>query len=151
MAASPSSSPEAGATPLTADREVVLFANEAFYSAFRGRDMAAMAALWAERAPVAVIHPGWQALTGRDRVLASWRTILEGPNPPDITCHGATAHLCGEVAYVLCYERVGGGVLVATNIFAREGRVWRMVHHQAGPTAATEPPPETDTASDAVH
>ena len=151
MAASPSSSPEAGATPLTADREAVLFANEAFYSAFRGRDLAAMAALWAERAPVAVIHPGWQALTGRERVLASWRTILEGPNPPDITCHGATAHLCGEVAYVLCYERVGGGVLVATNIFAREGRVWRMVHHQAGPTAATEPPPETETASDAVH
>lgn len=136
---------------LTADREAVLFANEAFYAAFRGGDMAAMAELWAERAPVAVIHPGWQALTGRERVMRSWRAILEGPNRPDITCHDASAHLCGEVAYVLCYERVGGGILVATNIFVREDGAWRMVHHQAGPTSVTELPSETDTSSDAVH
>ena len=136
---------------MSADREAVLFSNEAFYCAFRDRDMGAMEELWAEVAPIAVIHPGWQALTGRRQVLESWQAILEGPNPPEITCHGASAHVCGDVAYVLCYERVGGGFLVATNIFAREGSTWRMVHHQAGPTSITELPDESDTASDAVH
>tara|TARA_B100001123_G_C14820333_1_gene831926 strand:- start:175 stop:585 length:411 start_codon:yes stop_codon:yes gene_type:complete len=136
---------------MSADREAVLFSNEAFYSAFRGRDMGAMEELWAEVAPVAVIHPGWQALTGRQQVIESWQAILEGPNSPEITCHGASAHVCGDVAYVLCYERVGDEFLVATNIFAREGSAWRMVHHQAGPTSITELPDESDSASDAVH
>ncbi len=110
-----------------------------------------MEELWAEVATVAVIPPGWQALTGRQEVLESWQAILEGPNSPEITCHGASAHVCGDVAYVLCYERVGDAFLVPTNIFAREGSAWRMVHHQAGPTAITELPDESDSASDAVH
>ncbi len=136
---------------MTANREAVLFANDAFYSAFAERDMAAMEALWSTEAPVAVIHPGWQALTGRDEVMESWQAILEGPNPPEITCHGASAHVCGDLAYVLCYEQVGGGFLVATNLFVREGGAWRMIHHQAGPTSLTELPEEEDPASAAVH
>ena len=95
---------------MTANREAVLFANDAFYSAFAER--AAMEALWATEAPVAVIHPGWQALIGRDEVMESWQAILEGPNPPEITCHGASAHVCADLAYVLCHEQVGGGFLV---------------------------------------
>ena len=136
---------------MTADREAALFANDAFYNAFAKRNMAAMEELWALEAPVAVIHPGWQAVTGREDVMESWQAILEGPNPPDITCHGASAHLCGDFAYVLCYERVGGGFLVATNLFVREHGAWRMVHHQAGPTSITELPEEEDSASPAVH
>ena len=92
-----------------------------------------------------------QALTGRDEVMESWQAILEGPNPPEITCHGASAHVCGDLAYVLCYEQVGGGFLVATNLFVREGGAWRMIHHQAGPTSLTELPEEEDPASAAVH
>ena len=46
------------------DEEAVLAANEAFYRAFAARDFAAMDALWAAEAPVACIHPGWDALVG---------------------------------------------------------------------------------------
>jgi hypothetical protein len=41
-----------------ADREQVLFANEAFYRAFADRDIDAMDALWARGEPVLCIHPG---------------------------------------------------------------------------------------------
>ena len=136
---------------MTAEREAILFANDAFYGAFAQGDLAAMEALWASAAPVAVIHPGWQALTGRKHVMESWRAILEGPSLPEITCHGARAHICGDVAYVLCYERVGGGFLVATNLFTREDGAWRMIHHQAGPTSITELPEDDDPVSGAVH
>ncbi len=113
----------------------VLEANEAFYRAFADRDPAAMAALWAERHPVACIHPGWDVLAGRLEVLASWRGILESPDAPSISCSLAEAHLLGDTAFVTCHEIVSGGRLAATNVFVRESGAWRIVHHQATPIA----------------
>ena len=112
----------------------VLFANEAFYEAFADRDARAMGAIWAQRAPVACIHPGWPPLTGRDTVLESWRRILDNPAAPQIRCHDAVVYLQGEAAFVICYEEIEGQFLAATNVFVREGEAWRMVHHTAGPT-----------------
>ena len=122
------------------EHAAVLFANDAFYVAFAARDTDAMDAVWARRAPITCIHPGWHPLSGRDAVLDSWHAILGGPNPPEIACVEPTAHVHGETAVVLCYEAVSGGFLVATNVFVREDGDWRMVHHQAGP--ASGPPPE---------
>ncbi|SMF71414.1 Ketosteroid isomerase homolog [Tistlia consotensis] len=114
----------------------VLFANEAFYLAFRNRDSEAMEALWAEGATVACIHPGWQAVVGREAVLESWRAILGGQHAPVVRLRGARATLTGEVGIVLCYEEIEGSdsLLVATNLFLREDGAWRLIHHQAGPT-----------------
>lgn len=116
-------------------RDAVLFANEAFYRAFADRDFASMDGLWSREAPVACIHPGWGALTSRREVLESWRRILANESSPKIACRGARAFLYGETALVICYEEIGDSVLVATNAFRREGRAWKMIHHQAGPTA----------------
>ena len=113
------------------DERAVLAANKAFYDAFAARDVATMDALWARRAPVTCVHPGWQALRGRDAVLASWRGILLGPSPPDIECADATAHLLGDTAFVICTERLPGAELVATNVFVREDGAWRLVQHHA--------------------
>ncbi len=117
------------------DADAVLTANQTFYRAFSDGDMDAMDALWSSAAPVACSHPGWAVLTGRDTVMDSWRTILDSPGRPYISCRGAEAHDLGGAAYVTCYEDVGAGVLAATNIFVHEDGAWRMVHHQAGPTA----------------
>ena len=131
---------------MAADEEAALAANAAFYEAFAAADIAAMEVLWARRAAVACIHPGWGLLAGRAEVLESWRRIFDG-SPPDIICHNAQAFLLGESAYVVCLEIMPEGVLIATNIFVREDGRWRMVHHQAGPTAErpniVAPPPGT--------
>lgn len=116
----------------------VLAANHAFYDAFRREDLRAMDALWARRAPVACVHPGWEALVGREAVMRSWRGILAGGAPP-LRCEGARAMVLGEAAYVLCVERIGAAALVATNVFVREDGAWRLVHHQAGPLARGGP------------
>ena len=133
-----------------AQSEAVLFANEAFYRAFADGGLAAMDAVWATDAPVACIHPGWNVLKGREAVMASWRAILENPNRPDISSVGGAANVLGDTAFVTCYESVGEGYLVATNIFIREAGAWKMAHHQAGPT----PPPRleaSDGGAPAVH
>ena len=124
------------------EREAVLFANEAFYLAIANRDTAAMEQLWAEAVRVACLHPGWDALVGRGEVLDSWRRILSHDAAPKIICRQPEVLIHGEVAIVVCYEDIEGQLLVATNVFRRDGRSWRMVHHQAGPTAARLPPEE---------
>jgi hypothetical protein len=91
--------------------------------------------LWARKSSVTCIHPGWAPIQSRAGVIKSFRRILESPSAPRITCVEPRAHLLGDTAYVLCFERFAGSRLAATNIFVREEGAWRMVHHQAGPVA----------------
>lgn len=114
------------------DQQALLFANAAFYAAFAARDLNAMAAIWSTQAPISCIHPGWVAVVGREAVMASWQAILGNPAAPRITCHNATARSFEALGYVLCYEVLQGGILVATNIFVRELKTWKMLHHHAG-------------------
>lgn len=115
----------------------ILAANQAFYEAFAAEDSERMDALWARRAPVTCVHPGWPALVGRVRVMASFRAILENGAPP-VRAQNPSVQELGEVAYVVCDERIGRGRLVATNVFVREDDEWRLVHHHAGQVADGE-------------
>ena len=126
------------------DDEQVLAANAAFYRTFAAKDAEAMAALWALRAPVACIHPGWHLLHGRDAVLASWRGILSGPGAPAISCADAVAHVLGETAFVVCIEHIPGVELIATNVFVREDGAWKIVHHHASALAGPGTEPESE-------
>lgn len=121
------------------DETALLFANEAFYTAFTDRDMAAMADLWAKDQPIGCIHPGWPPLFGREAVLDSWERILANPAAPEVETAGAEAVCWGDVGIVVCYEKVDDTYLVATNTFVREGKTWKLAYHQAGPV--TTPPP----------
>jgi ketosteroid isomerase-like protein len=114
------------------DQDAVLAANLEFYRAFAARDLTAMDALWARRAPVACLHPGWTALKGRDAIIESWAGILSNPDAPRVACFDEHAFLYGDVALVLCEEELEGGTLAASNFFVREDGVWRIAHHQAG-------------------
>lgn len=126
---------------MSSERTSILAANAAFYSAIAKGDYRAMELLWARLRPVACIHPGWSAITGRNQVMASWRTILT--RPPAIKCSDPKVFPLGEAAMVLCREIIGQTVLAATNIFVREAETWKLIHHQAGPTpeVAEEAPP----------
>lgn len=121
------------------DETALLDANQAFYRAFATRDAEQMAAIWAKAAPVCCIHPGWPPLTGRDAVLEGWRRILQNPAQPPVEMVSPKVTLWGDVALVTCFERVEGQYLIASNVFVREGKGWKLSHHQAGPVAT--PPP----------
>jgi ketosteroid isomerase-like protein len=116
--------------------EAVLEANEAFYRAFNAKDPAAMDDAWAAEHDVACIHPGWNALLGREDVLASWHNILTNPNQPRIVIGGAQVVFTSDTAIVLCREFVAGSPLIATNVFVTEAGVWKLIHHQSGGVAA---------------
>ena len=116
--------------------QAVLEANDAFYRAFNQKDFEAMDRLWAQRVPVACIHPGWNILRGREAVMQSWQAILGNPGQARIVNGGSEAHLVDDFAYVTCRELVAGSPLAATNLFVIEDGEWRMVHHHSSPVAA---------------
>ena len=115
------------------DVDAVLKANLDFYRAFNGRDINSMEGLWSTTAPVLCIHPGWNALAGREAVIESWRAILANPEAPGVMVHDDRAFLYADLAIVQCEEELETGLLVATNMFIREGGAWKMIHHQASP------------------
>jgi ketosteroid isomerase-like protein len=128
---------------MSSEEIAVLDANSAFYRAFARRDLPAMEDLWARAEPVACVHPGWAPLRGREAVMASWASLLAG-EAPAISCAAASARVAGDVAWVLCRERIPGAPPVAaTNVFVRERGAWRICHHHAGLVAQErdEPPP----------
>jgi ketosteroid isomerase-like protein len=129
--------------------EQVRETNAAFYRAFRERDFEAMDAIWARSNAVACLHPGMDVIVGRDKVMRSWRGILSHENAPRLAESRVEVHLVGDGAFVTCLEGVVGDrpALIATNVFVREGDVWRMVHHHAAPLSVsvdTEPTGEPD-------
>ena len=121
------------------DVQSALFANEAFYLAFTQKDVDAMDALWAKDSDLVCVHPGWDILTDREEIMASWQQILRNPQQPGMDFHQARPHGFANMVVVTCYEQLPGGVCVATNGFVEEGGTVRMVLHQAGPCAH---PPE---------
>lgn len=124
---------------LSPPEEAVLAANRGFYAAFRGRDPSVMDRIWARVSPVACVHPGWNAIHGRDAVLASFRAILRSATAPDIRASEEQVLFLGETAMVTCTERIGDAELVATNVFHFEEGAWKLVHHHASPTARERP------------
>ncbi len=128
-----------GMPPPAFAEDAVLGANQAFYDAFNSRDPVAMDALWSRDSPVICIHPGWNPLTTREEIAASWAAILDNPDTPHVACEDPQAVMHGDFALVVCYERVGGALLACVNGFRLEEGVWRMVLHQAGPVGE-EPP-----------
>lgn len=120
---------------VTQREDEVRASNDEFYRAFRERDLEAMEAIWARRAPVALMHPGMDVIVGRVEVMRSWRGILAHEGAPRLQCARVQVHVLGDTAYVTCLEGTAGDrpALIATNVFTREDGLWRMVHHQAAP------------------
>jgi hypothetical protein len=125
------------------ERDALLFANEAFYLAFREGDVEIMIGMWADDEAITCIHPGWNPLIGSDAVLSSWESILTGSARPDVWCRSPSPSIFGQTGVVVCFEEIDDEYLVATNVFVRQKGGWRLVHHQAGPAgAAPEETPE---------
>jgi ketosteroid isomerase-like protein len=136
-------------TGILNDRDSLRWANERFYHALEGFDLAAMDALWVQEPWVQCIHPGWEALVGWPAVRQSFEEIFASTRWLRVTPTAAREVLIGDLAIVSCAENItlGGGddvglaVAHATNIFRRTPSGWRMVHHHASaaPVRVTQP------------
>ncbi len=105
----------------------------AFYDALNRADVEALMALWAEDDEIVCVHPGGLRLIGHAAIRASWSTILEhgGLHLLPSQLH-ETHNLMSSVHTVIEGTTAASGEpahLVATNVYAKTPRGWRIVLH----------------------
>jgi ketosteroid isomerase-like protein len=119
-------------------------AQAAFYAAFNALDHAAMMQVWSTRRDVVCIHPGRLPLLGLSAIESSWRSIMAAAAYIRITVHDHESWQRDDMFGCVVTERIrtaasgeneSDGVVVATNLFRREGGDWRMILHHGAPCA----------------
>lgn len=124
-------------------------AEQAFYKAFEGADLAGMMAVWAEEEDIVCVHPGGARHTGVVEVRESWRQIFaQGPRLR-FRLVGNRVFAGRMLSIHSVYEHVAiagdprpANPVLATNIYLLTDRGWRMLIHHASALAAEAMPPE---------
>ena len=137
------------------DELAVAEANERFYTALEDGDLQAMEAIWLHEDWVKCVHPGWELIIGWDGVSDSWRRIFENTGGMRVSARDVQIRVLGDISWVSCTENLAifldsssapvTATTTATNLFFRVGSDWRMVHHHASPTPASELIASSDT------
>jgi ketosteroid isomerase-like protein len=133
------------------DREAVLDANRAFYTAFESLDTEQMEALWLRDRRIVCIHPGWRKLTGWGPIMSSWERIFDNVFEMKFELGELEVMISGDLAIVVVeedltqrgYDGVTRAQVLTTNVFERVGEKWFMILHHGSPVMAPpddEPP-----------
>ncbi|MFT5172234.1 MAG: ketosteroid isomerase-like protein [Gammaproteobacteria bacterium] len=115
----------------------------AFYAAFNECDLNLMMRVWATDTTAFCVHPGAAALHGRDSVMSSWRQIFAGAAGLNISISDPQVMEGEALAVRFVHENIRHGpgmaslsIVLATNVFVREGEQWRLCSHHASPSPA---------------
>lgn len=105
----------------------------AFYDALNRADVESLMALWADDEEIVCIHPGGPRLIGHAAIRASWAAILEhgGLHILPSQLH-ETHNLMSSVHTVIEGTTAASGEpahLLATNVYVKTPRGWRIVLH----------------------
>ncbi len=133
------------------ERAEVEEANARFYRVFEAQDLRQMEGLWAHGDHVRCVHPGWCRLSGWEAVRHSWEAIFKNSHEMRFSISDVQTYIEGGLAWVSCTENIlseaRGTISVtsvlATNIFARSGGEWLMIHHHASHILTGDPSAET--------
>lgn len=126
-------------------------AEAAFYDALTKGDLEAMMAVWSDDDEIYCVHPHGQRVSGVEQVRESWRKIFASGQSLRFRLHGqqyvnammTSVHSVYEHIAVVGEARTRAPV-IATNIYVRTDRGWRMVAHHASPAPAPAPAPTGD-------
>jgi ketosteroid isomerase-like protein len=115
----------------------------AFYDALNRADVDALMALWADDDEIVCVHPGGGRLIGHGAIRASWSTILEhgGLHIVPTQLH-ETHNLMSSVHTVIEGVAAAAGEpahLIATNVYVKTPKGWRIVLHHASVASGPAP------------
>ena len=91
---------------MSTERQALLAANRAFYTAFESMEMQQMTRVWSQRVEDCCIHPGWDILYGWPEIRESWRAIFANTNFMRVELTGVVAEIIGDVGRVVCIENL---------------------------------------------
>ena len=124
-------------------------AEDAFYEAIGRGDLDAIMEVWADDEEIVCIHPGGARLIGHAAIRASWETILAAGGLHIVPAQLHETHnLMSSVHTVIegiTAEEGGPAHLLATNVYVKTPRGWRIVLHHASVAPGGAPADATGT------
>lgn len=116
-------------------------AEAAFYQALREGDFDMMMSVWAQSEDIVCIHPGGPRISGHAAVRETWRQMLGKGKRLQVDLGEATIVSNATLAIHNLFEQISSEdghrrspAIVATNVYARDAKGWRMILHHASPT-----------------
>ena len=136
-------------------------AEAAFYDALTKNDLEAMMEVWADDDEVYCVHPNGARVTGVEQIRESWRQIFASGQRLSFKLRDQQLVQGMMLSVHSVYEHIAvageprsRAPVIATNIFLRTERGWRMVAHHASPAPATttsDPEPRRAPAPKTLH
>ncbi|MET9339411.1 nuclear transport factor 2 family protein [Nonomuraea sp. NPDC003804] len=145
---------------MSVDIAAIETVNQAFYTAIEDADLDKMTEIWAEDTAdgqVSCVHPGWSMLSGRAEVLRSWALIMANTTYIQFVLTDVQTTVLGDVAILTCVENIltageegeasfAAGKVVASNVYVRSGRGWRLWMHHGSPVLQSDEEDEEEEA-----
>jgi uncharacterized protein (TIGR02246 family) len=118
-----------------------------FYEALQRGDLERLMALWADDEEIVCVHPGGGGrLIGPAAIRASFEAIFANGGVPATPVHvhrlqqmAAALHHLVERIDVSTPEGRQTAWVLATNVYIKTSRGWRLVSHHASPAEPQEP------------
>jgi ketosteroid isomerase-like protein len=115
----------------------------AFYDALNRADLASLMALWADDEEIVCIHPGGPRLIGHAVIEASWKTIFAAGalhiQPSQLhQTHNLMSSVHTVIEGVTAHSG-GPAHLLATNVYIKTPRGWRITLHHVSVAAGAAP------------
>ena len=126
----------------------------AFYEALNRADVEALMALWAEDEEITCVHPGGPRLHGHAAIQQSWEAVLERGGlqirPSQLhESNNLMASVHTVIEGITATSTAEPAHLVATNVYMKTPRGWRMVLHHV--SVAPGPVPQGHHAGASLH
>lgn len=123
----------------------------AFYDALNQGDIERLMACWAEEEDIVCVLPGGPRLVGYAAVRAAMELLLANGGlaaVPEqlhrLDAGSCRVHSVVERVAVAGHDGTGVAWVLATNVYAKTARGWRMVVHHTSPGEAAEPAERAD-------
>jgi uncharacterized protein (TIGR02246 family) len=134
-------------------------AEAAFYEALVKRDLEAMMEVWADDDDSYCVHPGGVRVSGVERIRESWRRIFASGQDLRFSLRDQQMIHTMMLAVHSVYEHISVGgqpralqPMIATNVYQRTERGWRMVaHHAAAAPASVKADAPDEPAAKTLH
>lgn len=128
----------------------------AFYEAMQNADLEHMMECWSDDDEVVCIHPDGQRLSGHAVIRSAFEQLFAGAKTMDVkpqnilksNALNSAVHSVIEAVEVKAENGAFTAYILATNVYHRTAKGWRMVMHHASPAAPTieiesHTPPQT--------
>ena len=125
-----------------------------FYEAMQRGDIERLMAVWSDDDEISCVHPGGPRLNGAVAIRASFEAMFgngtidaEPHRVRRLESHSSAVHSVLERIRVMTAGGEQFAWVVATNVYLKSSRGWRLVAHHASPGSAVEVEDTPEAAS----